>query len=128
MIVLVRDRLKGVPKVVANVWSETIVQKCLVHLRRYTYRLTSKRDWDALKKHVTPFYAAVHAAAPRTALAEFVGTAFLVAAVTGSGIGAVRLSPHDSGLQLLENSIITGAALVALTWHFRSCQRRSTRS
>jgi glycerol uptake facilitator-like aquaporin len=50
----------------------------------------------------------------RRALAEFVGTAFLVAAVIGSGIAAVRLSPHDDGLQLLENSIITGAALVAL--------------
>ena len=50
----------------------------------------------------------------RQALAEFVGTAFLVAAVIGSGIAAVRLSPHDAGLELLENSIITGAALVAL--------------
>lgn len=50
----------------------------------------------------------------RRALAEFVGTAFLVAAVVGSGIAAARLSPHDVGLQLLENSIITGGALVAL--------------
>ncbi|MEP7020164.1 MAG: aquaporin [Pseudonocardiales bacterium] len=50
----------------------------------------------------------------RRALAEFVGTAFLVAAVIGSGIAAVRLSPHDVGLELLENSIITGATLVAM--------------
>ena len=50
----------------------------------------------------------------RRALAEFVGTAFLVAAVIGSGIAAVRLSPHDTGLQLFENAVITGAALVAL--------------
>jgi glycerol uptake facilitator-like aquaporin len=50
----------------------------------------------------------------RRALAEFVGTAFLVAAVIGSGIAAVRLSPGDIGLELLENSIITGGALVAL--------------
>ncbi|UQX88501.1 aquaporin [Jatrophihabitans telluris] len=50
----------------------------------------------------------------RRALAEFVGTAFLVATVVGSGIAAVRLSPHDVGLQLLENSLVTGAALVAL--------------
>ena len=50
----------------------------------------------------------------RRTLAEFVGTAFLVAAVVGSGIAAQRLSPHDAGLQLLENSLITGAALVAL--------------
>jgi glycerol uptake facilitator-like aquaporin len=50
----------------------------------------------------------------RRSLAEFVGTAFLVAAVIGSGIAAVRLSPHDRGLELLENSVITGGALVAL--------------
>jgi glycerol uptake facilitator-like aquaporin len=50
----------------------------------------------------------------RQALAEFVGTAFLVAAVIGSGIAAARLSPGERGLQLLENSLITGGALVAL--------------
>jgi glycerol uptake facilitator-like aquaporin len=50
----------------------------------------------------------------RQALAEFVGTAFLVAAVVGSGIAAQRLSPHDVGLELLENTIATAAALVAI--------------
>src|SRR4051794_12249959 len=48
------------------------------------------------------------------AAAELLGTAFLVAAVIGSGIAAARLSPTDVGLQLLENSLVTGAALVAL--------------
>ncbi|HET6167373.1 MAG TPA: aquaporin [Marmoricola sp.] len=50
----------------------------------------------------------------RRATAELIGTAFLVAAVIGSGIAAARLSPADVGLQLFENSIVTGAALVAL--------------
>ena len=50
----------------------------------------------------------------RRAVAELVGTAFLVAAVIGSGIAAQRLSPDDAGLQLLENSLATGAVLVAL--------------
>jgi len=44
---------------------------------------------------------------------EFIGTAFLVAAVIGSGVMATRLS-DDVGLQLLENSIATGAVLGAL--------------
>ena len=48
------------------------------------------------------------------AAAEFLGTAFLVATVIGSGIAAQQLSPHDTGLQLLENSLATGAVLVAL--------------
>jgi glycerol uptake facilitator-like aquaporin len=50
----------------------------------------------------------------RRVLAEAFGTAFLVAAVVGSGIAAARLSPDDVGLQLLENSLVTGAALLAL--------------
>ncbi|HEV7875765.1 MAG TPA: aquaporin [Nocardioides sp.] len=50
----------------------------------------------------------------RRAVAELVGTAFLVAAVIGSGIAATRLSPDDVGLQLLQNSLVTGAVLVAL--------------
>jgi len=54
----------------------------------------------------------------RQALAEFLGSAGLVVAVIGSGIAAQRLSPSDTGLQLLENAIVTGAALVALILAF----------
>jgi len=54
----------------------------------------------------------------RRATAEGVGTAFLVTIVVGSGIAAQRLSPGDVGLQLLENSIATGAGLVALILAF----------
>jgi arsenate reductase len=50
----------------------------------------------------------------RRATAEGVGTGLLVAIVIGSGIAAQRLSPHDLGLQLLENSVATGAGLIAL--------------
>lgn len=50
----------------------------------------------------------------RKSLAEFVGTALLVAAVIGSGIAAQRLSPNDVGLQLFENTAATAAALVAI--------------
>lgn len=55
----------------------------------------------------------------RRAVAELLGTAFLVATVIGSGIAAQRLSPGDTGLQLLENSLATGAALVALIIAFQ---------
>lgn len=50
----------------------------------------------------------------RRALAEFIGTAFLVMAVIGSGIAATRLSPHDVGLELFENAVATGAAFIAI--------------
>ena len=54
----------------------------------------------------------------RRALAEFCGTAFLVAVVVGSGIAAERLSPGDTGLQLLENAAATAGGLVALILAF----------
>ena len=54
----------------------------------------------------------------RRALAEFIGTAFLVAVVVGSGIMAARLSPDDVGLQLLENAAATAGGLVALILAF----------
>lgn len=54
----------------------------------------------------------------RRALAEFCGTAFLVAVVVGSGIAAEKLSPGDTGLQLLENAVATAAGLVALILAF----------
>lgn len=54
----------------------------------------------------------------RRLLAEFLGTAFLLVAVIGSGIAAQRLSPHDAGIELLENAVATGAALVAIILAF----------
>ncbi len=54
----------------------------------------------------------------RQALAEFLGSAGLVAVVIGSGIAAQRLSPDDVGLQLLENALATGGGLVALILAF----------
>ena len=56
----------------------------------------------------------------RRASAEAVGTALLVAIVVGSGIAAQRLTPNDTGLQLLENALATGAGLVALILAFGS--------
>jgi glycerol uptake facilitator-like aquaporin len=50
----------------------------------------------------------------RRLLAEFVGTGLLVTVVVGSGIMASRLSPHDLGLQLLENSLATALGLAVL--------------
>jgi glycerol uptake facilitator-like aquaporin len=50
----------------------------------------------------------------RRLVAEALGTCFLVIAVVGSGIMASRLSPNDTGLQLLENAAATAAALIGL--------------
>jgi transposase-like protein len=71
---LVCDGLKGLPEVVGHVWPLTTVQTCIIHLIRNTFRLASKRDWDALKRDVKPVYTAVHAAAARAALDQLAET------------------------------------------------------
>jgi glycerol uptake facilitator-like aquaporin len=50
----------------------------------------------------------------RRLVAEFLGTALLVAAVVGSGIMGERLANGNVALALLANTVATGAALVAL--------------
>ena len=55
---------------------------------------------------------------PRRLVAEALGTALLLVAVVGSGIMASRLSPDDTGLQLLENAAATAGALIALILMF----------
>jgi glycerol uptake facilitator-like aquaporin len=55
----------------------------------------------------------------RCLAAEFLGTAFLVAAVVGSGIMGERLANGNAALALLANTIATAAALAALILTFR---------
>ena len=50
----------------------------------------------------------------RRLTAELLGSALLAALVVGSGIAAQRLSPGDSGLQLLENAFATALGLPVL--------------
>src|SRR6188472_4197055 len=64
---VVCDGLKGLPDVLGNVWPQTIVQACIIHLIRNTFRLSSRRDWDALRRDVKPIYTAVNATAARAA-------------------------------------------------------------
>jgi glycerol uptake facilitator-like aquaporin len=56
----------------------------------------------------------------RKIVAEFVGTAFLVAAVVGSGIMGERLAGGNVAIALLANTVATGAALAALILTFGS--------
>lgn len=52
--------------------------------------------------------------------AEFIGTAFLVAAIIGSGVMGEKLAGGNVAVALLANTIATGAALVALILTFSS--------
>jgi putative transposase len=65
---LICDGLKGLPEVVENVWPLTTVQTCIIHLIRNTFRLASRKDWDALKRDLTPIYTAPTPTAAKAAL------------------------------------------------------------
>jgi glycerol uptake facilitator-like aquaporin len=62
----------------------------------------------------------VTASLSRRLVAEAVGTAFLLAAVVGSGIMGERLAGGNVAVALLANTLSTGAALVALILTFGS--------
>jgi putative transposase len=65
---VVCDGLKGLPDSVEAVWPFAIVQTCIIHLIRNTFRLTSRTDADAIKRDIKPIYTAVNADSALAAL------------------------------------------------------------
>ena len=71
--ILVCDGLTGLPDAVNTVWPQTIVQACVVHLIRNSFRYASRRDWTELAKDLKPIYTAPTEAAALERLADFAG-------------------------------------------------------
>jgi putative transposase len=67
--ILVCDGLKGLPAAVSEVWPAAVVQACVVHLLRNSFRYASKRDWAAIARNLKPVYTA---ASETEALERFV--------------------------------------------------------
>ena len=57
--IVVCDGLKGLPEAIAATWSLAIVQTCVLHLIRNTFRFASKADWDQMARDLRPVYTAV---------------------------------------------------------------------
>lgn len=71
--ILVCDGLKGLPDAVAAVWPQTVVQTCIVHLLRNSFRYASRKDWSQIAKDLKPVYTAPSEAAALDRFAEFSG-------------------------------------------------------
>jgi len=69
-LIVVCDGLTGLPDAVAAVWPQTIVQTCVVHLLRNSFKYASRRDWAAIARDLKPIYTAPSDAA---ALDRFAG-------------------------------------------------------
>jgi transposase-like protein len=70
---LVCDGLKGLPDAVGAVWEKTIVQTCIVHLLRNSFKYASKRDWAQIAKDLKPVYTAASESEALDRFAEFSG-------------------------------------------------------
>jgi putative transposase len=68
--IVVCDGLKGLPEAIASVWPAALVQTCILHLVRQTFRLAGRQDWDRIAKALRPIYTAPTEAAARHALDE----------------------------------------------------------
>ena len=74
VLMVVCDGLKGLPDAVNAVWEKTIVQTCIVHLLRNSFKYASRRDWAQIAKDLKPVYTAASEAEALDRFAEFSGT------------------------------------------------------
>ena len=66
--IAVCDGLKGLPEAITTVWEHTVVQQCIIHLLRNTFRFASRKYWDQIAHDLRPVYTA---ASEAEALARF---------------------------------------------------------
>jgi putative transposase len=71
--IVVCDGLKHLPDAIGQVWPDAIVQTCLIHLLRNSFKYASKADWPGVAKDLKPVYTAVSEQAALDAFAEFSG-------------------------------------------------------
>jgi putative transposase len=68
---VVCDGLKGLPEAINTVWSRAVVQTCVIHLLRNTFRYASRKYWDQIAKDIRPVYTSVSEAAAKERFTEF---------------------------------------------------------
>jgi transposase-like protein len=73
VLIVVCDGLRGLVESVADVWPLAIVQTCVLHLVRNSFRYASKADWYELARDLRPVYTAVTEQAARERFDELAG-------------------------------------------------------
>ncbi len=71
VLMLVCDGLKGLPDAVEAVWPKTIVQTCIVHLLRNSFRYAARQDWAKIAAGLKPVYTAATEDAATERFMEF---------------------------------------------------------
>jgi putative transposase len=68
---VVCDGLKGLPDAIEATWPLAVVQTCVIHLLRNSFRYAGRQHWDAIAKALRPVYTAATEAAAAERFAEF---------------------------------------------------------
>ncbi len=69
--IVVCDGLKGLPESIEATWPLAVIQTCVLHLIRNTFRLASRRDWAKMAIDLRPVYTAVNEPDAQIRLDEF---------------------------------------------------------
>jgi transposase-like protein len=72
--IVVCDGLKGLPESITTVWPQALVQACVLHLIRNTFRYASRRYWEQMAKDLRPVYTAPTEPAAAARFEEFAQT------------------------------------------------------
>ena len=71
ILMVVCDGLKGLPDAIGQVFPQAVVQTCIVHLLRNSFRYASRKDWPALARDLKSVYTAPSESAALDRFAEF---------------------------------------------------------
>ena len=69
--IVVCDGLKGLPESITTTWELAVVQTCIIHLIRNTFRFASRKYWDQIARDLRPVYTAPTEAAAKARFEEF---------------------------------------------------------
>jgi transposase-like protein len=71
VLIAVCDGLKGLPEAITTTWERTVVQQCIVHLIRNSFRYAGRQHRDGIVKALKPVYTAPSEQAAKDRFAEF---------------------------------------------------------
>ncbi|MDQ0677137.1 putative transposase [Arthrobacter pascens] len=71
VLIAVCDGLKGLPEAITTTWERTVVQQCVVHLIRNSFRYAGRQHRDGIVKALKPVYTAPSEQAAKDRFAEF---------------------------------------------------------
>ena len=69
--IVVCDGLKGLPEAINTVWELAVVQTCVIHLIRNTFRFAPRQHWDEMSRDLKPVYTAPTEAVAKERFVEF---------------------------------------------------------